>query len=200
MENKKDPPRKPADKKLSPMNNNVIWSLLGIGVLTLFIVSLLTPTPGVEISYSDLLKLIKLTEPTGISREPIVVHEPKDKTVRYYDLSDIRIGSWEVTGKVNRAELDAQGPTGRQGGNRRRFPCQQGPERHPPGQGTGRKWFAFRQRRWTECLAVLCAHAGAHGTVHRDLVLHDAPPWRRRLAHGLWPQPRQKCTPRKTWA
>jgi cell division protease FtsH len=107
MENKKDPVRKPADKKLSPMNNNVVWSLLALGVLTLFVVSLLNPMPGVEIPYSDLLRLIKLTDSSGKSREPIVVREPKEKAVRYSDLSDLRIGSWEVTGKVNRVELDA---------------------------------------------------------------------------------------------
>ncbi len=114
MENKKEPPRKPAEKKPSPINNNVLWSVVGLGVLTLTAVSFLTPIPGVEIPYSDLLRLIKQSDAQGHTREPITVHDAKDRAVRYSDLSDLRIGSWDVTGKVTRVELDANGqPVGK---------------------------------------------------------------------------------------
>ena len=60
MENKKEPARKPADRKNSALNNNVVWYLLALGVLTLLVVSLLTNVAEEVIPMSDLIKLVKI--------------------------------------------------------------------------------------------------------------------------------------------
>lgn len=97
MENKR-PANKKAPKKDPPtMNNNVVWYLLIAGVLMLFVVTLLTSNTTAEIPYSELVKLVKdgtvdITTGSGSNQ----------RTVRFNKLSDVTVGSWEITGKVNK--------------------------------------------------------------------------------------------------
>jgi cell division protease FtsH len=104
MENKPEFGRKPADKKGAPMSNNVVWSLLALGLLVLVAVWQLTPTSGVEIPYSDLLKLIKNPSDRGI-----LVHDHKGRFFRYAGLGELRLSPYMVVGKVTRTEVDPEG-------------------------------------------------------------------------------------------
>ncbi|HTM56526.1 MAG TPA: ATP-dependent zinc metalloprotease FtsH [Pirellulales bacterium] len=104
MKNDREPLRKSNDKKASPINNNVVWFLLVLGVLTLLAVSMMTGGPDEKLQYSDLLELVKVTGGQG-GKNYIDVHRgsgEKVQTVRFSDPTDIKLGSYEVTGKVIR--------------------------------------------------------------------------------------------------
>src|SRR5690242_10914973 len=104
MKNDREPLRKSNDKKASPINNNVVWFLLVLGVLTLLAVSMMTGGPDEKLQYSDLLELVKVTGDQG-GKNYIDVHRgsgEKAQTVRFSDPTDIKLGSYEVTGKVIR--------------------------------------------------------------------------------------------------
>jgi hypothetical protein len=49
MTNDRDPLRKSSDKKTSPMNNNVVWFLLVLGVLTPLTVTMMTGGPDEKV-------------------------------------------------------------------------------------------------------------------------------------------------------
>jgi len=104
MKNDREPLRKSNDKKASPINNNVVWFLLVLGVLTLLAVSMMTGGPDEKLQYSDLLELVKVTGDQGGKNYIDVRRGSGDKvqTVRFSDPSDIKVGSYEVTGKVIR--------------------------------------------------------------------------------------------------
>ncbi|MBX7166125.1 MAG: ATP-dependent zinc metalloprotease FtsH [Pirellulales bacterium] len=116
----KDALRKPGDNKKSPqLGNNVVWYLVGVGLLTVVLVSLLTKKPQVELSYGDLIALIEQgapqePEPPGAgsdgARRKIDVTEGTEKSprvVEYSNLSDadLLIDKYEITGKVDRRVL-----------------------------------------------------------------------------------------------
>ena len=87
MENRKEPVRKPNEKKSSPMSNNVIWYLLILGVLILVVLALFNNGSEVVIPYSDLLALVKQKGPNEQPRGVLVVHE-NGTEVRYSHLRD----------------------------------------------------------------------------------------------------------------
>ncbi len=101
MKNEKDPFRKSTEKKPSPINNNVVWSLLILGVLTLFLVSLMTGGADEKIRYSDLLALVKNENGEGYVEVNKGTGE-KASTIHYSNPTEIKIGSYEVTGKITR--------------------------------------------------------------------------------------------------
>ena len=104
MKNERDPLRKSNDKKSSSINNNVVWFLLVLGVLTLLTVSLMTGGPDEKILYSDLLELIKVVDNKD-GKNYVEVHRgtgDKEHVDRISNPTDIKIGSYEVTGKITR--------------------------------------------------------------------------------------------------
>ena len=114
-DSKKDPPvpRKAPEKRFPGLNNNVLWYLLALGVITLFIVTVLMTGTDEDIKYSQLVKLIKKTDPD--KKDPrawVEVHTPQgdhERIVRYSDLADIKLGSYEVTGKVTKQVMRSEG-------------------------------------------------------------------------------------------
>ncbi len=104
MSNDRDPIRKSGDKKSSPMNNNVVWFLLVLGVLTLLTVSMMTGGPDEKVLYSDLLELIKIADDKDGKNYIEVKRGTGDKEhlVRLSNPTDIKVGTYEVTGKVTR--------------------------------------------------------------------------------------------------
>ena len=54
-----DPPKRPSDRRPSWAGPNLIWSLIAAAVAGLFAMSLINVTPDIEVSYSDLEKLIR---------------------------------------------------------------------------------------------------------------------------------------------
>jgi len=95
------PPRRSSDKKTSPINNNILWFMIALGLLTSFVVMLLTSTAGETIQYSDLLTLLKNENGQGfveIERQS----GGKPIKVKYSKPTEIRLGSYEATGKIER--------------------------------------------------------------------------------------------------
>ena len=59
MPKKHDLPKRQADRKMPWGGSNLVWLMIAVGVAGLFAMSLLTTTPELELSYSDLEKLIR---------------------------------------------------------------------------------------------------------------------------------------------
>jgi cell division protease FtsH len=100
MDKPKEPPRKSADKRSPPINSNLVWYLLALGVVALLLVVYVQQERAYEISYSDLLKLL--------ARNTVDAKDSTDnnRLLRYSAPADIRIGPQEITGKANRQALD----------------------------------------------------------------------------------------------
>lgn len=99
MENKRDPVRKGQEKKPSSMNGNVIWYLLGLGVLTLIVVTLFNNNNDVYILPSNLIELVKRTNPEDSAKAKIEVRDG-DSVIIYHGLSDLH---WGVTKSLERS-------------------------------------------------------------------------------------------------
>ena len=98
MSNDRDPLRKSGEKKISPMNNNVVWFLLVLGVLTLLTVSMMTGGPDEKVLCSDLLELIKIADDKD-GKNYIEVHRgtgDKEHVVRLSNPTDIKVGTYEI--------------------------------------------------------------------------------------------------------
>ena len=104
MSLEKDPLRKGPDKKSASLNNNVVWFLLILGVVTFSAVSLLTSGSDEQLLYSDFLRLVKVSD-AGEGKDYIEVKKgtgEKEVVVRYSHPIDIKIGSYEVRGKLTK--------------------------------------------------------------------------------------------------
>jgi cell division protease FtsH len=112
MSKKRDQARRPPERKPA-LGGNLVWSLLAVGVASLFAISLIGTTPELRISYSDLQRLIRATTATGQSRSITIA--PDDDPSRagvFSDLRDVVIGAFEVTGRVRELSVapdDADG-------------------------------------------------------------------------------------------
>ncbi len=109
MEPKKEPKketfRKAPDKKTSPVNNNLILSLLIAGAAVFILVSVFNGGSEYTIPYSALEKLVDRTDPKAPDEASIDVGEGTGK-VTYSHLSELRVAQYRVTGKVIRTEGD----------------------------------------------------------------------------------------------
>ena len=105
----KTPPTsdKPTDKKPVPQNGgNLVWYMLGLGVLVLLLVPILNSTTDQSPGWSDLLRLVEASGPNG----PKFIDVIADGTTppqhyRLSDLSDIQIGATQVVAKVTKQLL-----------------------------------------------------------------------------------------------
>lgn len=110
MAKKREVPRRPADRKPA-LGGNLVWPIVAAGVASLFALSLVSVTPELSLSYSDLERLILATSAEGSDR--FVAVEQTDgsepSAVRYGDLHDVVIGAFQVSGKVREAARGAAG-------------------------------------------------------------------------------------------
>ncbi|MBN2475925.1 MAG: ATP-dependent zinc metalloprotease FtsH [Pirellulales bacterium] len=94
------------ERKTPPMGGNLIWYLLAMGVGTLFVVSLLGRDSTVDIPLGELEKLIDKGAPGTDKADPnphVDVSEEsggKRATIRYSNLSELKFGPHEISGKV----------------------------------------------------------------------------------------------------
>lgn len=110
MENSDDKNKNSNDKKPAPQGGNLVWYVLGFCVLLLLLSLLLGEDDREEIAWSDLEQLIVASNPANRELDPpvadsIVLDKPKASPpgkVRYSHLDQIKIGNYEVTGKVDR--------------------------------------------------------------------------------------------------
>ncbi len=110
MTSERDPLRKTPDKKSTPLNNNIVWVLLILGVVMFSAVSLLTAGTEDKLKYSDLLELVKASDGKTEHNYVEVTKGIGDKqqVIRYSHPTEIKIGSYEVTGKITKQIGDEQ--------------------------------------------------------------------------------------------
>ena len=108
--------KRSADRRPGMGGSNLLWSLIAAGVAGLFAMSLISATPEVELSYSDLERLIRATgrkasADNDTPRFVEVVRRGDDarQVARYSDLQDVVIGAFQVSGTVR--EVPVPGST-----------------------------------------------------------------------------------------
>jgi cell division protease FtsH len=110
MKNDREPTRRSADKKPSPINNNILWVIIALGLLTSFVVILLTGGTTESLQYSDLLRLVKNEDNKGYIEVERTSGDQKE-VIRFSNPQQLRIGSYEVTGKIDRQKPGEEKPT-----------------------------------------------------------------------------------------
>jgi len=106
MTRKREPAKRPADRKPA-LGGNLVWSLIAAAAASLFALSLIGSTPEVELSYSDLERLIRAAGSQPADRWVEIARlapatDGRGET-RYGDLHDVVIGGFQVTGKLREA-------------------------------------------------------------------------------------------------
>jgi cell division protease FtsH len=127
MAKKRESARRPADRKPAMGgSSNLLWSLIAAGVAGLFAMSLIGTPTEIELSYSDLERLIQSAdrrpaseaaaegEDAAISWVEVAQHGGDGRhTARYGDLRDVVIGAYQVSGTVRELSGgDAAAPRG----------------------------------------------------------------------------------------
>jgi cell division protease FtsH len=134
-------PKRSADRRPPLGGSNVVWSLIAVGVAGLFALSLLNANPEIELSYSDLDRLIRAsgqTADTGAEKQPVEVSGgPTRSPVLYADLADVVIGAFQVSGTLREIAPESAKLTPATGGTagvRRRFHTAKLPSENSEGQ------------------------------------------------------------------
>jgi cell division protease FtsH len=94
------------------VGGNLIGYLLGVGLITLVLVTLFHPASQVEIAYMQLVLLVEQGSSERNKNAQIEVVEGTEghrQRVRYSHLSDLRVGHSEITGRVTRQVLEPKG-------------------------------------------------------------------------------------------
>ncbi len=101
---------KSSDKRNPPQQGgNLVWYMLGLGVLLLLMVTMFNTGSEQTIVWSDLLRLVEVSNPkTPVEERFIDVTDRSTappRKIRISDLSNVIIGSTSVTAKVSRQAL-----------------------------------------------------------------------------------------------
>jgi cell division protease FtsH len=109
--NQQAPSEKSNDKKAPQQGGNVVWYMLGLGVLLLLMVTMFSAGNELQMDWSDFEKLVVASDPNNTTRYIDIVDRSnaRSQTIRVSNLSDIEIGEREVTAKVTRARLKTTG-------------------------------------------------------------------------------------------
>jgi cell division protease FtsH len=114
MAKNSDPSRKsakPSDRKTPQLAGNLLWYLVAMGLVTLFVVTLLNQRSPEEIYYSDLIRLIREGNPRENPGASIAVtqrNDSKETVIHYSDLDELKIGPTEVSGTVTKKDPEAR--------------------------------------------------------------------------------------------
>ena len=111
--NEKDPGRRSGDRKQAFGGSNLIWSLIAVAVAGLFAASLFSNGQEVQLSYTDLERLIRAAgEEEDQSGSPRFVEVITGETAkgsplvsRFFSIDDVVIGAFEVTGTLRKVPL-----------------------------------------------------------------------------------------------
>ncbi len=109
---------RPAEKKPTPQTGggNLVWYMLGLGVLLLLMVTLFNSGNELRPGWSDLIKLVEVSGKNGTGyvdiADPSNTQAPRQ---RISDLSDIQIGTSEVKAKVTRQRYKPSATRGADG-------------------------------------------------------------------------------------
>ena len=115
MDNQNPPePNRPTPEKKPPLfGGNAIWFALAIGLGVIFLLSMMGESSRVEIPIGELRKLIaqgpadaekKFDPSIKVTSGP----EDNQKTVKYSNLSDLKFGPSEISGRVTMEVLDPE--------------------------------------------------------------------------------------------
>jgi cell division protease FtsH len=103
MPGKRHSVKRAAEHRTGP-GGSVVWYLIAAGVASLFALSLVSTAPHLELTYSDLERLIRAADASGPERWITVGgHEERRGEQRCGELHDVVIGAFEVSGKVREA-------------------------------------------------------------------------------------------------
>jgi cell division protease FtsH len=103
MDQPKDAPKKTPEKKPSPQANNLLWYMLGLGVLLLLLMTVWGQTDKLDIRMGDFERLIAATKQSNADLEFITFTDRTLKPPVQYQVSkpeNIRLGTSEITGTV----------------------------------------------------------------------------------------------------
>jgi cell division protease FtsH len=107
MTKRRETPKRQGDRRPT-MGGNVLWSLVAAGAASLFALSLIGTSPDLELSYSDLERLVVAADaPLGeqwVTVEKTGVSGRSEAT--YGDLHDVVIGAFQVSGKVREPQAE----------------------------------------------------------------------------------------------
>src|SRR5688572_4235226 len=98
-------PSPKSNEKKPPQHSNIVWYLLGFGILVLLFVTFWSGGSEEDIKWSDLLALVGATSSDLESEQYIYVQTGTDarpREIRLSDLDRVRIGTSEVTARVTR--------------------------------------------------------------------------------------------------
>ena len=109
MEDSDDKAKGPPEKKPASQGNNLVWYVLGFGVLLLLMSTFLSGHDRLTIDWYDLERLIKVSNPDNAQEDPPlpdsikVVDASGTPAVefRFSKLDQIKVGAHEVTGTVD---------------------------------------------------------------------------------------------------
>src|SRR5688572_11877547 len=86
---------KQSDKKPTQQGGNLVWYMLGLGVILLLVVTMFTTSTEPDIGWSDLLRLVEVSDPTDKNAPKYIDIEDRTGTgagtIRIRDLSDVEI-------------------------------------------------------------------------------------------------------------
>src|SRR3954462_2986407 len=97
---------KQSEKKAAPQGGNLVWYMLGLGVLLLLVVTMFSNNGGQKIGFSELLRLVEASGKGGPGY--IEFNDPtssQPQRIRVSDLSQVEVGSSTVSAKVTRQYL-----------------------------------------------------------------------------------------------
>jgi cell division protease FtsH len=128
MTKRRETPKRPGDRRPA-LAGNLVWSLIAAGAASLFALSLVGTTPDIELSYSDLERLIVAADaPEGDQWVAVERNGVSGRTeARYAGLHDVVIGAFQVSGKVREIPVgkttadDESAAVGRGAASVRRF-------------------------------------------------------------------------------
>ena len=102
---------KPADKKPSQQGGNLVWYMLGLGVLLLLMVTMFGNSSEQSIDWSDLIRLVEASNPQDESAPGYIdVDDPSgagSEKVRIADLKSVEVGTTRVKAVVTRQPLES---------------------------------------------------------------------------------------------
>ena len=108
MEDSDNKAKGPPEKKPASPGNNLVWYVLGFGVLLLLLSTFWSDRDQLTIDWYDLERLIKVSNPDRAQEDPplsdSILVEDADRTppveFRFSKLEKIKVGAYEVTGTV----------------------------------------------------------------------------------------------------
>jgi len=110
MSSNDDRDRSPHDNQGSPGGSGFLWYVAAISVGVLLLVIWLVGSIKEEVLYSDLLQLVQNTKVDEDGRTSgSVVIEEDGKKLRLSNLREVKVGEFQVTGKLDMQELDVVG-------------------------------------------------------------------------------------------